>query len=163
MQPQGGEVGSVVVSAPVVLDTNAVLALYWFRDPRVQPLAQALQAGRLKWLATTAMRQELLLVLQRAGGRTGVHSKGRLAGGICAVQEALQMFDRLSIVQEAVAGAAAARCTDADDQKFIDLALACKAAWLFSRDRAVLRLRHKLQALGGCRVLRPEDWDGSVR
>jgi predicted nucleic acid-binding protein len=52
------------------------------------------------------------------------------------------------------------RCTDAADQKFIDLALASRSQWLLSRDRAVLKLRRKLLDLTGCRVLRPEEWSG---
>jgi predicted nucleic acid-binding protein len=38
-------------------------------------------------------------------------------------------------------------CTDADDQKFIDLAVAHRAA-LVSKDKAVLRLKKRLVTLG---------------
>ena len=40
------------------------------------------------------------------------------------------------------------RCTDADDQKFIDLALAARAVALLSADRAVLRLARRASAFG---------------
>jgi predicted nucleic acid-binding protein len=40
------------------------------------------------------------------------------------------------------------RCTDADDQKFIDLALAERAVALLSADRAVLRLARRASAWG---------------
>ena len=40
------------------------------------------------------------------------------------------------------------RCTDADDQKFIDLALGARAVALLSADRAVLRLARRAAAFG---------------
>ena len=40
------------------------------------------------------------------------------------------------------------RCTAADDQKFIDLALAARAVALLSADRAVLRLSRRARAWG---------------
>jgi predicted nucleic acid-binding protein len=52
------------------------------------------------------------------------------------------------------------RCTDTDDQKFIDLALAHGARWLLSRDRAVLKLGRRTRVLG-LEVLTPEIWLGA--
>ena len=46
------------------------------------------------------------------------------------------------------------RCSDADDQMFIDLALAAGAQWLFTRDRALLRLARRASERGVV-VLRP--------
>jgi predicted nucleic acid-binding protein len=40
------------------------------------------------------------------------------------------------------------RCTDPDDQKFIDLAASRTGSLLLSRDRAVLKLARKLSTLG---------------
>ena len=40
------------------------------------------------------------------------------------------------------------RCRDPDDQKFIDLALARSAAWLFSRDKALLALARRARSRG---------------
>ncbi|MBX3622048.1 MAG: PIN domain-containing protein [Rhizobacter sp.] len=48
------------------------------------------------------------------------------------------------------------RCTDPDDQKFIDLAVA-NARWLVSRDRAVLKLARRA-ALFGLQVVSPDRW-----
>ncbi|MBN8487205.1 MAG: PIN domain-containing protein, partial [Burkholderiales bacterium] len=50
------------------------------------------------------------------------------------------------------------RCTDPDDQKFIDFALACGARWLVSRDKAVLKLRRRALALHGLQIVHPADW-----
>ena len=40
------------------------------------------------------------------------------------------------------------RCSDIDDQKFIDLAVAARAVALLSADRAVLRLARRASAWG---------------
>ena len=52
---------------------------------------------------------------------------------------------------------AALRCTDVDDQKFLDLALATHARWLLSRDRAVVRLARRA-ASRGITICGPELW-----
>ena len=48
-------------------------------------------------------------------------------------------------------------CRDPDDQMFIDLALAERARWLISRDRAVLALAKRARAQG-LEILTPERW-----
>ena len=68
MQPQDVPHAPRDDAAPAVLDTNVVLALYWFQDARLGRLAQALQTGQLRWLATSEMRQELVHVLARWQG-----------------------------------------------------------------------------------------------
>ena len=49
------------------------------------------------------------------------------------------------------------RCTDADDQMFIDLAVSHRARWLLSRDRAVLKLARRA-AKQGVLIMPPEAW-----
>jgi predicted nucleic acid-binding protein len=161
MQPQDGLHSPLADASSAVLDTNVVLALYWFQDPRLEHLAQALQTGQLRWLATCEMRQELVHVLDRSHGEHG--ARGLRRGGLEAgpsVQDVLEMFDRLAVQVTVWPVGPTPRCTDGADQKFIDLALSRRAHWLLSRDRAVLKLRRKLQAITGCSVQRPEDWPG---
>ena len=59
-------------------------------------------------------------------------------------------WHRLATMVEATALAAplTMRCTDEDDQKFIDLALAARAVALLSADRAVLRLARRASRSG---------------
>lgn len=123
----------------LVLDTNVVLDLLVFGDPRTQPLAQALEAGRLRWLATEAMRDELVRVLDypKLAPRV-VHHRG-------AAQAVLQDFDRRT-ERVAAPAKAAVTCGDPDDQKFIDLAVAYRCT-LLSKDYEVLRMRKRLAAL----------------
>src|SRR5437868_14941318 len=47
----------------VVLDTNIVLDLFVFRDEAVAALKTALATREVDWLATPAMREELMCVL----------------------------------------------------------------------------------------------------
>ena len=47
----------------VVVDTNVALDLLIFSDPRTAPLRALLAQGRLAWIATQVMRDELERVL----------------------------------------------------------------------------------------------------
>ncbi len=124
----------------VVLDTNVALDLLLFHDPRTAELQQALAQGRLRWLVLPSMREEFARVLDYAHLAAWRQAHGRSA------QAALAAFDALSRTTEAVS-ACAVRCSDADDQPFIDLAVAHRAL-LLSKDRAVLATRARLAALG---------------
>lgn len=124
----------------VVLDTNIVLDLFVFADTAVAPLRTALEARQVQWLATPAMREELVRVLAYPQIVRSLTFHGRCAA------EVLAAFDvQAGIV--APAPKAGIACKDADDQKFIDLAVA-RGAWLLSKDRAVLCMRKRLRALG---------------
>lgn len=124
----------------IVLDTNIVLDLLVFEDAAARPLREALQAGRLRWIATSAMREELVRVLAYPQIAKSLAHHGRDAAGVLAV------FDARARMLEP-APRAGVTCKDADDQKFIDLAVA-QRAWLLSKDRAVLGMGKRLLALG---------------
>ncbi len=128
-------------AATLVLDTNVVLDLLVFDDVAARPLRAALEAGALEWLATPAMRDELARVL----GYPQIAP--RLAFYGLAAADVLAAFDRHARLV-AAAPRAAATCRDPDDQGFIDLAVAHRATWLLSKDRAVLSMRKRLAAHG---------------
>lgn len=123
----------------LVIDTNVALDVLVFADPRAGALAGALRAGSLRWLATLAMREELARVLAypQLAPRVARHP-----GGSDAV---LAEFDRHACLV-AAAPKAPVTCGDADDQKFIDLAVA-HACPLLSKDREVLRMKKRLARL----------------
>lgn len=124
----------------VVVDTNIVLDLLVFADPATVPLAAALAAGTVKWIATAGMRAELERVLGYP------QLVPRLAHDQHTADAVLARFDAAAR-SVPPAPRAPVRCSDADDQPFIDLAVA-HAALLLSKDRAVLSMRKRLLALG---------------
>ena len=125
---------------PLVLDTNIVLDLFVFEDPATAALRERLADPGSRWLATAAMREELLRVLGYPAIAARLSARARPAA------EVLAAFDRHTQTV-AAAPKAAFVCKDADDQKFIDLAVAHRAA-LVSKDDQVLRLARRLATLG---------------
>ena len=125
---------------PVVIDTNIVLDMWVFDDPRSRPLNLALQAQALRWLASSEMREELLRVLDYP------HLVQRSAlRGVNAL-DVLAQFDRHTHTVPS-AERAPYVCKDPDDQKFIDLAVA-QQAMLISKDKAVLCMKNRLARVG---------------
>ena len=120
-----------------------------FDDLRFAQVADAITSGRLRWIATAPMRDELDRVLRR-----GIASRpGHATDAIVAA------FDRWTMMvdEPMPAFTPSLRCGDADDQKFIDLAVQQRDAVLVSRDRAVLRLS-RAAAVVGLRIVVPERW-----
>ena len=141
---------SFAVSPLIVIDTNVVLDWLLFDDPRVALVSGAVTSGRARWIASTSMRDELDHVLRR-----GIPSRqGHPTDAVVAA------FDRWSTIVEAATGAftPSLRCSDVDDQKFIDLAIQQRASVLVSRDRAVLRLARAAAPIG-LRIVIPERWN----
>jgi putative PIN family toxin of toxin-antitoxin system len=124
----------------IVLDTNIVLDLFIFSDPATHALRAALDSGRLRWIATTRMRDELERVL------TYAHLVPRMAFYAVSAVSVLAQFDRLVHIVD-TAPRTSAVCKDPDDQVFIDLAVAHKVM-LLSKDKAVTSMRKRLLALG---------------
>lgn len=137
----------------IVLDTNVLLAWLVFQDPVCQPLAEALEAGRVRWLAVPAMRREWEAVLAR-----GV---GAVRAPDAAVLDAAWARHACWLPEPPPGVGLRHRCTDPDDQKFIDLALHADARWLLTRDRAVLKLARRARA-SGLLIGPPERWSPEV-
>jgi putative PIN family toxin of toxin-antitoxin system len=123
----------------LVLDTNVVLDLLVFRHAAARPLSEGLREGRLHWLATAPMREELARVLAypKLAARVAFHRDD--------AQEVLRDFDAHARLVD-VADKAPVTCGDPDDQKFIDLAVAHRCL-LLSKDFEVLRMKKRLAAL----------------
>ncbi len=124
---------------PIVLDTNIVLDLLVFADAAAAPLRGALADGHLDWLATAPMRTELerVLAYPQIALRMAFHGHSTAA--------VLEAFDR-SARMLAVPAKAPVTCSDPDDQKFIDLAVAHHCL-LLSKDAAVLSMKKRMAAL----------------
>ena len=126
--------------APIVLDANIVLDVFVFSDAATTPLRQALNAGALDWLASQAMRDELARVLAYPKIVTRLNFYKLSPEGILAA------FDKHVRMVDA-APKSTLTCSDPDDQKFIDLAVAHQAL-LLSKDRAVTSMKNRLLRQG---------------
>jgi predicted nucleic acid-binding protein len=134
----------------LVLDTNVVLDWLAFRHPVGAPLADALISGHCRWLCTRAMRDELADVIGRA----------TLKHWAIDAPAVLAIFDALAVDVGSPAplcAGASPRCSDPDDQMFIDLAIARRAHALLTRDRALLRLATRARPWGVL-IATPEAW-----
>jgi predicted nucleic acid-binding protein len=132
-----------------VLDTNVVFDWLVFNNSQVRPWADAIESGQLQWVASAAMRGELMHVLGRGVAAEWQPDRERIEAHWVRWAQLLAPVD--------LHGAALRlRCSDADDQKFIDLALGHGIAWLVTRDRALLKLARRARPWG-VTVVRPQD------
>jgi uncharacterized protein len=124
---------------PLVLDTNVVLDWLAFRDPSSHPVSEAIRSGRCRWHATAAMRLELERVLTYKC-LSGVNFEPAMV---------LSNWDAwVATVDPATPLPNPLRCTDPDDQKFIDLGLQLGA---------VLKLARRARPLG-LTIAAPQTW-----
>ena len=135
-----------------MLDTNVVLDWLVFGHPIAAPLRTALTSGAYRWLCTRPMRDELADVIGR----------GSLSRWAIDAEAVLGVFDALAVEVGPLPLLGASerlRCTDPDDQLFIDLAIAHRAQALLTRDRAVLRLAPRARRFEVL-IATPEVWLG---
>lgn len=140
----------ILGATALVLDTNVVLDWLVFRNPAVaRPLEPALAAGRWRWHVTGAMLAEFELVLTYPEIARWHPDRDTLTAA----------WSRWAVVVPArpPALSLSLRCTDPDDQMFVDLAIQLGGATLLSRDRAVLKLARRARA-HGVSILTPERW-----
>ena len=136
----------------LVIDTNVVLDWLAFSNPVGAPLGEALKSGRYRWLCTPPMRDELARVIAR-------ESLARWAIDAPAV---LAVYDALAVdvgTPPPPSAEERLRCSDPDDQPFVDLAIVKRAHALLTRDRALLRLAPNARRFGVL-IATPEVWLG---
>ena len=131
----------------IVLDTNAVLDGWVFCDASARTLVAAVECGNLRWVACPGMRTELARALGYAS----------LAKWAPYSERMLTVFDQLAEMMPLPATLPGLRCSDPDDQVYLDLAVASGARWLLTHDRALLRLARPARALG-IQILKPALW-----
>ena len=133
----------------LVIDTNVLLDLFVFRDPRWNGLLDALRSGAIQGVTRQDCRQEWLHVLHYPHLPLDEQTR----------QAAVAEFD--SLIEISDAGAAAAPlpvCSDRDDQKFLELARDAQAAVLVTKDKALLKLARRTAKAGMFRILTPQAW-----
>jgi putative PIN family toxin of toxin-antitoxin system len=119
----------------LVIDSNVLISLLVFDDPRYGGIQAAWRSARLRVVADEACAAEFLRVL----GYPQLKLEEPRQSAI------YEVF--LSLVTMHAGTSAAApplpQCADADDQKFLDLAAACGADCLVSGDRELLKLARR--------------------
>lgn len=128
-----------------VLDTNVWLDWLVFTDASVTTIARGVQAGVLQVLGSDATRAEWLEVIARR--RFGMDEETHA--------RAVAAYDRI-LCRRAAAPACGLLCRDPDDQKFLDLAIAERADWLITRDKALLSLARRAAHGHALAIARPD-------
>ena len=142
--------------AAAVLDTNVWLDWLVFADPAIGPVRAAVACGRLRLLGLPRGRDELADVLGRESLRLQAEASRRRRGlpDGPAPLAALAEFDALVAMRPAPP-ACGLPCRDPDDQCFIDLAVAQRARWLLTKDRALLALARQARRRFGIEIVPP--------
>lgn len=138
---------SVPVDAiDVVIDTNVWLDAIVFGDAALTGITAALTAGRLRAHIDDHGRNEFARVIARLDGKWRLDVSAQAAA--MRMLEVLSQPWRLSDAAQGAAPPLATpplpRCRDRNDQPFLLLARACRARWLLSRDRDLLRLARRV-------------------
>lgn len=135
--------------ARLVLDTNTILALWMFRDPRLSSLREWIEGGACTLASREDALAELRLVLAYAQFKLGEADRQALLDGYRARVDILPGTD--TGVRRPLPA-----CRDTDDQKFLEIALDAGASHLLTRDKLLLKAgRHRLLR-GRYQVLTPE-------
>ncbi|HJV26522.1 MAG TPA: putative toxin-antitoxin system toxin component, PIN family [Aromatoleum sp.] len=133
-------------SLRLVLDTNTVMALWFFEDPRLESLRRMIEDMRPTLVARADALDELRHVLAyRQFGIEPARQAELLAAYSARVTTTDAMGGDATPATDAEDISALPTCRDRDDQKFLEIARDGRATHLVSRDKALLRLnRHRL-------------------
>lgn len=139
-------------SAPrIVIDTNVCLDLFVFRDPRWEKLLTALKDHAVQAVTRADCRMEWLVVLRYP----------HLPLDNASRAEAIAEFDSLIVcldLEQPASDAPLPICSDADDQKFLELARDACAGVLITKDKALLKLARKTAKTGLFSIMLPDTW-----
>jgi predicted nucleic acid-binding protein len=136
----------------LVFDTNVVLDLLHFDDAAARPLLRALDVGRIRCVVTDATLDEWRRVLGYpefaldAARQTALLAHYQsLAMRLDAVDAPAGLPDKGVPIHDGLkpVWSRMPRCSDPDDQKFLELAATAGAQGLVSKDRALLKLRRR--------------------
>jgi len=137
----------------LLLDTNTVMALWFFEDPGLSDLRAFIDNGRAQLVAREDALEELRRVLAY---RQFACDQDRQTAIHAAYSARTELMTRTED------GDPLPKCRDADDQKFLEIARDGDVDWLLTRDKALLRCgRHRL-VRNRFAILIPERWQKEV-
>ncbi len=137
----------------IVLDTNVCLDLFLFNDPQCVHLMAGLRHGSVQAITRDDCRDEWRRVLHYPQLPVDDVTRPAVSAAFDALVQHLAPLE--STTQD---DALLPRCADADDQKFLELALAANASWLISKDKELLKLDRRSRAAGLFPILLPQQW-----
>ncbi len=121
----------------LVLDTNIVLDLLVFEDPRAQWIYDGIHQGKFELIYTSEMLLELTDVIARPQFAQSAYDQAAVLSSWTDMAIHKPTPPRCSF-----------RCDDPDDQPFIDLAYQCRPSELLSKDRKILQMQGVLSPHG---------------
>lgn len=134
----------------VVLDTNVLLSLYVFADSRFANLRELIETGQWRAVTNDACLAEFARVLAYPMFSLTPQQQSTALASYTAFAHRHYLSGSM---QHPIP---LPRCTDADDQKFLELARDSGAKCLVTSDRALLKLARRLSRAGMFRVITPE-------
>lgn len=139
-------------STLLVLDSNTVFDWLVFAEPAACAVGAAVQTGAVRWLCSEPLWGEWAYTLARPLAARWEPARQLALANL----DAHRRWARFA-AQPAPAAPAGLHCRDADDQKFLDLALAHPGCALLTRDKALLRLARRAAAQR-VRITSPAAW-----
>ncbi len=134
----------------VVFDTNICLDFFVFHDTTSYPLLQAVKSQKFQAITRQDCREEFLRVLDYPKFNLTHIDKTKATTDFDQLIQVIQCPPKnhhfLPI------------CTDHDDQKFMEIAFDANAQFLFSKDKALLKLAKRNKKYGLFRIMSPTTW-----
>ena len=135
----------------LVLDTNVWLDWLVFDDPRTSCIRTALRDGRVAIFIDSRCEDELSRVLAYPLRKRALDGAAQ-AACLAEFRRSTRRGESGSAPDD-ITGIRLPACRDPDDQKFLDLALACGADFLVTRDLALLELARRIARLRAFRIV----------
>lgn len=135
----------------IVIDTNVCLDLFVFHDPRWASLLTVLQRGTVEAVTREDCRMEWRIVLGYPHLPLNDETRQQSSAEFDALITCLAPQPRADLVLP--------RCSDSDDQKFLELARDAAADILITKDKALLKLARKTVKSNLFQIIQPEAWE----